>query len=107
MHRLRHRRYVIMCSPELTKGLCQICTGTLTPENTHVDYDGNVWDVHKGVCAIHAGQVPYLHRMQYSWYVQRMHNASTQEVRRVITNAFYKWVREVADEDHYCNDGPT
>lgn len=96
-----------MCSPELTKGLCQICTGTLTPENTHVDRDGNVWDVHKGVCAVHAGEVPYGHAAKYSWYMKRMRNASTQAVRQSIIKAFYVWVKQVADEDHYRNDGPT
>lgn len=92
-----------MCHPELTRGLCQICTGTLTPETTHIDRDGNVWDVHRGVCAMLAGECPPIHAAKYWQYMERMHNASTQEVRRVITNAFHKWVREVADEDHYDN----
>lgn len=92
--------------PDLTKGLCQICTGTLTPENTYVDRFGNKWDVHKGVCAIHGGQVPTRHEAKYGWYVKRMHNASTAEVRRSITQAFYKWVEEIADEDHYDHSGP-
>lgn len=91
--------------PDLTRGLCQICTGTLTPENTHVDRDGNTWDVHKGVCAMHAGQVPPQHQVKWSWYVGRMHNASTGAVRRSITRAFYKWIDEVADENHYDDSG--
>ena len=95
-----------MCSPELTKGMCQICTGTLTPETTHVDRDGNAWNVHKGVCAMHAGQVPAVHAAKYWWYVERMHKASTQEVRRSIMRSFYEWVREVAEENHYDDAGP-
>lgn len=94
-----------MCSPELTRGLCQICTGTLTPDNTYVDREGNMWDVHIGVCAIHVGQVPYGHEVAYGQYMQRMHDASTQTVRQGIIKAFYKWVKEIADEDHYFNGG--
>ena len=97
-----------MCSPELTKGLCQICTGTLAPETTFIDRDNNTWDVHKGVCAIHAGAidaVPYYHRATYARYMARIKNASTQAVRQQIIKGFYKWVKEVAEEDHYNNDG--
>lgn len=94
-----------MCSPELTRGMCQICTGTLTSETTYVDRDGNLWDVHKGVCAIEAGEVPFVHQEKYSWYMSRACNASTQEVRRSIIKAFKKWIREIADENHYY-DGP-
>lgn len=93
-----------MCSPELTRGLCQICTGALTPENTQVDRDGNEWDVHKGVCAIHAGcvdAVPYRQRVVYSRYMNRIKQASSREVRRLIIKGFYKWVEQVAEENHY------
>ncbi|OMC52530.1 hypothetical protein A5742_16405 [Mycolicibacterium fortuitum] len=96
-----------MCSPELTRGMCQICTGTLTPDTTHVDRYGNVWDVHKGVCAIHAGEVPHGHEFTYGWFMRRIHSASTQSVRQEIIKAFYKWVKEIADEDHYDMSGPT
>jgi hypothetical protein len=96
-----------MCSPELTRGMCRICTGTLTPETTYVDRHGNRWDVHKGVCAIEAGEideVPLYHQSQYGVYMQRIHNASTAEVRRVIVGAFVKWVREIARENHYFSE---
>lgn len=92
-----------MCSPELTRGLCQICTGTLTAENTFVDRDNNTWDVHKGVCAIHAGAidaVPYHHRPSYVRYLARIQGAKTQWARQEIIKAFYKWVNAVASEDH-------
>jgi hypothetical protein len=90
-----------MCSPELTHGVCQICTGPLTPQTAHVDRDGNMWDVHKGVCAIEAGHVPDAHSAMYWEYVNRAHNASTSEARRSSIKAFKKWVREIADENHY------
>lgn len=95
---------VCVCAPELTRGLCQICTGTLTPETTHVDRFGNAWDVHKGVCAILAGDswaVPFLHRPSYHWLLAQISKASTSEVRRIKIKTFNKWVRQVADEDHY------
>ena len=97
-----------MCSPELTRGLCQICTGSLTPENTFVDDDGNAWDEHKGVCAIHAGAidpVPYYHRPTYVRYLARIQRAKTQWTRQEIIKAFYKWVNSVAEEDHRGDDG--
>lgn len=94
-----------MCSPELTKGMCQICTGTLTPDTIHVDRHGNVWDIHKGVCTMLAGEVSMVYAVAYSQYMERIRKASSQEVRRVIVNAFHKWVRQVADENHYY-DGP-
>ena len=97
-----------MCSPELTKGLCQVCTGRLTPETTHVDSYGERWDVHKGVCAIEAGAIdalPLIHRDTYWWYVTRIHNASSSEVRRSIVKALKKWIREIAKENHYW-EGP-
>lgn len=92
-----------MCSPELTRGLCQICTGTLTPENTHVDRFDNTWDVHKGVCAIEAGDieaVPAYYRGTYAWYMKRISDASTSEVRRLINRKFSRWIREIAAENH-------
>lgn len=98
-----------MCSPELTRGLCQICTGTLTPENTHVDRHGNTWDVHKGVCAIEAGDVeavPLMYRSTYSWYMERIRKGSTPEVKRLISRKFARWIREVAEEDHYYKGEP-
>jgi hypothetical protein len=93
-----------MCSPELRKGICQICMGTLTLENEHVDRDGNRWDVHRGVCAILAGEVPYQHQAAYSNWMQRLHRASTNAVRDSIRKAFYKWVRQVATENHYVDN---
>lgn len=90
-----------MCSPELTRGLCQVCTGPLTSQTAHADRDGNVWDVHKGVCAIEAGYVPDAHAATYREYVNRARNAATPEVRRSSIKAFKTWVREIADENHY------
>ena len=93
-----------MCSPELTKGLCQICTGTLTTDNTQVDRLGNTWDVHKGVCAIEAGcieAVPAYYRGTYFWYLGRIKSASTSEVRRLVVRKFTRWIRGMADENHY------
>lgn len=92
-----------MCSPDLTAGLCTICTGPLTPETTHTDRDGNTWDVHKGVCALEAGEFSLLspcYQRDYSYWIHRMRNASTPEVRRTITKAFSKWVRTIATENH-------
>lgn len=96
-----------MCSPELTKGMCTICFGTLTSENTFVDRFGDAWNVHKGVCAIHAGEPPEgYHAATYWQYMDRMKNASTQFVRQEIIKSFYKWVLEIADENHYDMSGP-
>lgn len=98
-----------MCSPELTRGMCQICTGALTPETTHVDRDGNIWDVHRGVCAIEAGcleAVPHYWRATHAWYMSRINEASTSEVRRLIVRRFTRWIREIADENYYYN-GPS
>ncbi|WP_268808135.1 hypothetical protein [Mycolicibacterium fortuitum] len=39
--------------------------------------------------------------------MRRIHSASTQSVRQEIIKAFYKWVKEIADEDHYDMSGPT
>lgn len=86
--------------------MCQICTGTLTPETTYVDRHGNHWDVHKGVCAIEAGavaEVPLYHQSQYGVYMHRIRHASTPFVRQTIVKAFSKWIREIAEEDHYFN----
>ena len=90
-----------MCNPELTRGLCQICTWPLTPQTTHVDCDSNLWDVHKGICAIEAGHVPDTHAPKYWEYMNRAHKASTPEVRRRSIKAFKKWVREITDENYY------
>lgn len=96
-----------MCSPELAKGMCTICCGTLTSDNTFTDRFGNVWDVHKGVCAIHAGNPPEgYHAAMYAQYMKRMKNASTQFVRQEIIKSFYKWVIEIADENHYDMSAP-
>ena len=92
-----------MCSPELTRGMCQVCYGTLLPENTHIDRYGNVWDVHKGVCAIEAGDMevvsPY-HRDTYLWYMDRIHEYHPPDERQVIINQFKRWIREIAPENH-------
>lgn len=92
-----------MCNPELTKGLCQICTGTLTPENTHVDSFGNTWDVHKGVCAIEAGDfdaIPLHARVAYQSLLGKVHSASTPEVRRIKTQTLSRWLRKIGVENH-------
>lgn len=87
--------------------MCGVCCGTLTSENTFVDRFGNQWDFHKGVCAIHAGNPPEgYHAAMYWQYMKRIENASTQVVRQEIIKGFYKWVEEVADENHYDNSGP-
>lgn len=95
-----------MCSPELVRGICQICTGTLTPETTHVDRDGNQWDVHRGVCAMHAGEIPAEHVPEYTVYIRRIKAASTQNVRQAIIKSLHGWIERVADENHYRTDGP-
>lgn len=90
-----------MCSPELTLGLCCICCGTLTPENTHEIYS----DLHKGKCAILAGQYETWeqseeakrfmgYRDAYVKYSVSWHRA---------TRDYYAFVDRVATEDHYDN----
>lgn len=91
-----------MCSPELWKGLCCICIGTLTPETTLVDdlHQGR-GGVHKGVCAIMAGIVPEEHREESDRLVDRIQSAVHGPARRKFITEYYAWVYSVAAEDHY------
>jgi hypothetical protein len=94
-----------MCSPELTRGTCCICFGTLLPETAlYEDCGEGRGGVHRGVCAILGGYYPsdelaYIGGM----LIHFRHRATTQKERDEATNAYYGWVHSVADEHHYSD----
>lgn len=82
--------------------MCQICLGTLTLDNIHVDRDGNQWDVHRGRCAIQSGDcwaVPYGHRSEYWARTERIHMASGEK-RRLGIKLYLKWLDGIGVDDH-------
>lgn len=97
-----------MCSPDLCKGICCICYGTLTPENTLYDdlHEGR-GGIHKGICAYHAGIVPAEHQKQYDVWMSSLKTCPPQGgIRGMLIQGFYQWVASVAEEDYYDNSGP-
>jgi hypothetical protein len=80
----------------------------LTLDNTHVDRDGNQWDVHKGRCAIQSGDpwsVPLGDRAEYWSRTERIHTA-TGEKRRLAVKLYAKWLDTIGVEDHRPTDEP-
>lgn len=80
-------------------GLCCICSGGLAGESIHVDQHGDKWDIHKGVCAILAGDVPVEHQTMHNfliWRAKRYPDECRQE--------YYMWVFSIAEENHYDHD---
>ena len=94
-----------MCSPELTKGICCICYGTITPENRHDDYS----DLHRGKCAILAGVYPDL-------AAELTCEAFIKQMRAAPSNRSPEWydayrrygayIDSLGPEDHYDMSGP-
>lgn len=97
-----------MCSPELTKGMCCICFGTLTPENTLYDdlHEGR-GGIHRGVCAILAGIYP---DEQIEETAERLiadlHAEPYGPHRNWMMRKYHEWVHAVATENHYDMSGP-
>ncbi|WPH57687.1 hypothetical protein [Mycobacterium phage WXIN] len=96
-----------MCSPELTKGMCGICFGTVTPDNAY-DNEHGLWeDVHRGVCAILAGLYP---DSQIEETAERLigdiHDEPYGPHRNWMMRKYHEWVRAVATENHYDESGP-
>jgi hypothetical protein len=86
-----------MCSPELTRGMCQVCLGTLTPETTEPESD-----VHKGKCAVLAGISPPEHRERLDALIKFAHrwpHGSPQ--RDCAMRDYYRFVHSIAEVDHY------
>lgn len=95
-----------MCSPELTKGMCAICLGTVTPDNAFGNEMGLWEDLHRGFCAILAGIMPEEHLEKSDNMIRRIHATVHGPARIVRTNEYYAWARSIAEEDHYDMGGP-
>lgn len=98
-----------MCSPELTRGMCCICCGTLTPENTlYDDLNEGRGGVHRGKCAILAGVgLTPEQEIEAKHLIRHVHtcvNGSLQH--KQATMDYYGFVDRIATEDHYDNSGP-
>ncbi|MCG7607059.1 hypothetical protein [Mycobacterium sp. CnD-18-1] len=95
-----------MCSPELTKGMCCICFGTLTPDNTlYDDLNEGRGGVHRGVCAILAGIYPDDQARETAERMIAEIHAQPPGDNEVMRR-YYRWVHEVAEADFYDNKGP-
>lgn len=97
-----------MCSPELTMGICCICFGTLTPENTLYDdlHEGR-GGVHKGKCAILAGIYPDSYaELVCQALIRRMHAAPNNRSPEWYEayGRYGAFIDRIITEDHYCHD---
>lgn len=100
-----------MCSPELTRGLCCICCGTLTEENTlYDDLNEGRGGVHKGKCAILAGiynEVSAAEENRLTRLVERIRiTKGNRELWMDAFREYYAFVDSIATEDHYDMSGP-
>lgn len=97
-----------MCHPDLTKGMCCICYGTLRPETTLFEdlYEGR-GGVHKGKCAILAGIVPEEHVYESDHLIKRIHSAPPNSPRRRRAERdYYAFVDRIAEVDYYEDGYP-
>lgn len=96
-----------MCSPELTKGMCCICYGTLTPDNTLFDdlHEGR-GGVHRGKCAILAGIMPEEHLPESDRLIRHIHNVPRGAQHDRAIREYYAWIDSVCDVDHYEDGYP-
>ncbi|MBB3752478.1 hypothetical protein FHT44_004990 [Mycolicibacterium sp. BK634] len=92
-----------MCSPELVKGMCCICCGTLTPENIYVDDAGVQWDFHRGKCAILGGVYSDpVHEAVGEALIKAFQSLPANSAERHLMNRiYYGFADLVADEDHF------
>ncbi len=100
-----------MCHPSLTEGMCCICYGTLTPENTLYDdlHEGR-GGIHRGKCAILGGIYPDLAAaITCEVFMKRMHNhpTNTCPAWHALYAEYMKYIDVLTDEDFYDMSGPT
>lgn len=94
-----------MCSPELTKGMCCICFGTLADDNIYIDDEGQRWDFHKGVCALLAGVAPAEHRVELDDLARQVRDTKNgSPANATAIRAYYGFVDSIAIEDFYDHD---
>lgn len=99
-----------MCHPSLTVGMCCICYGTLTPDNTlYEDLHQGRGGVHRGKCAILAGIYPdSAAQFTCEALIKKMHAAPSP--RSPEWNAAYRqygaYIDRIITEDHYDMSGP-
>lgn len=88
-------------------GMCCICFGTLTPETAFIDHDYQMWDVHRGKCAILSGIIPPEHTAKIAKLIDEIHShqQNTPGKRRATTR-YYRFVDSIAKEDFYNYEGP-
>lgn len=94
-----------MAYPDLTRGLCIICYGSLSDETRDESCSG----VHKGVCALLAG-VGFTDEQQefsYDLIADAHSEAPNSPARREATERYYRYIRGIATEDHYDTGGPS
>jgi hypothetical protein len=92
-----------MCSPELTRGICCICFGSLTPDNTlHDDLNEGRGGVHRGKCAVLAGIYSDDDAAAEGEYlIRHMHNCAygSRQHDKALKN-YYAFVDRISTEDH-------
>lgn len=75
--------------------MCCICFEGIAEGQHYQDARGQKWDVHRGVCAIHAGHVaPYL-QPTYDQLVETIHHLEGDSKAAAI-RVFYAWAERVA-----------
>lgn len=97
-----------MAHPDLWKGICCICMGTLTPENTlYEDCGEGRGGLHKGVCAYHAGDTSPEHQKLSELFSELLVKMDNKDpLRDVVFHLYDEWIRSLGLEDHYDHSGP-
>jgi hypothetical protein len=98
-----------MCSPELCRGTCCICFGTLTPETTlYEDLGEGRGGVHRGKCAILAGlSMTSEQKSIVDDLILSAHNMEPNSPERQQADiTYYRYVEAITTEDYYDNSGP-
>lgn len=91
-----------MASPELYRGICSICHGTLFVSNVQSwDLGDGRGGVHRGVCAIAAGIYPPGHGDRFATLLSDYKAAerNSDEANQLLKR-FYQMAAEVSAEDH-------
>jgi hypothetical protein len=80
-----------MCRPmPFDPTMCCICFETIVDGEHYLDAEGQKWDVHRGVCAIHAGHVPSTLQAVYDQSIETIHHL-TGDAKRDAIRVFYAW----------------
>lgn len=97
-----------MCSPDLCKGICCICMGTLTPENAlYMDCGEGRGGLHKGYCAYHAGDVAEEHQTISDLFAELLRKMDNKDpARNTALHLYDAWIESLGIENHYDNSGP-